>query len=112
MSLPEDRIIRNFRNETIADYSTRALEYQFGLFPMEFIFHASDWRLGFEEFWEYDKDKVRLFSQFETVVIKRFEQYQMPLILLRRPTPKDAVCQVFESARPMAPRRGALAAQD
>ncbi len=96
VSLPEDRMIRNFRNEVILDYSSRELEYKHGLFPMEFIFNASEWRVGFEEYWEYEKDKVKLFAQFETSVIKRFEQYQMPLILLRRPTPKDAVCQVFE----------------
>lgn len=96
VSLPEDRMPRNFRNEVLMDYSTRDLEYKHGLFPMEFIFNASDWRVGFEEYWEYEKEKVKLFTQFETGVIKRFEQYQMPLILLRRPTPKDAVCQVFE----------------
>lgn len=96
VSLPEDRMIRNFRNEVMLDYSSRELEYKHGLFPMEFIFNASEWRVGFEEYWEYEKDKVKMFAQFETSVIKRFEQYQMPLILLRRPTPKDAVCQVFE----------------
>lgn len=96
LSLPHDRLIRNFRGEVVSDYSTQAHEYQHGLFPFEYIFRASDWRLGFEEYWEYDREKVKLFSRFETNVIKRFEQYQMPLILLRRPTPKDAVCQVFE----------------
>ena len=96
VSLPEDRLIRNFRNEVVADFSTPEREYRAGLFPMEYIFRSSDWRLRFEEFWEYDKEKVKLFSRFETEVIKRFEQYQMPLIMLRRPTPKDAVCQVFE----------------
>ncbi len=96
VSLPDDRLVRSFRNDVIADYSTPDREYHHGLFPFEFIFNASDWRLGYEEYWEYEKEKVKLFSRFETTVIKRLEQYQMPLILLRRPTPKDAVCQVFE----------------
>jgi len=29
-------------------------------------------------------------------VIKRFEQYQVPAIVLVKETPKEAVCQVFE----------------
>src|SRR5436305_2092872 len=60
------------------------------------MFDCSDWRSGHNEFWTYDKDKVRLFDSFDRAVIKRFEQYQVPLILLRKETPKEAVCQVFE----------------
>lgn len=29
-------------------------------------------------------------------MIKRFEQYQVPVIELKRETPKEAVCLVFE----------------
>jgi hypothetical protein len=29
-------------------------------------------------------------------IIQPFQQYQVPLILLRKETPKEAVCQVFE----------------
>ena len=40
--------------------------------------------------------KTKLFDQFEKNVIKRFEQYQVPVIKLLKETPKIAVCQVFE----------------
>lgn len=96
VALPEDRIIRNFRGEGVADYSTSAKEYEAGLFPFTQIFDCSDWRAGYSEFWDYDREKIKRFDAFEKEIIKRFEQYQVPLILLRKETPKEAVCQVFE----------------
>lgn len=96
VSLPDDRLVRNFRNEVTADFSTPEREYETGLFPLNRVFSSAEWRRGFNRFWQHDSAKSELFDRFEEMVIKRFEQYQMPLILLRRPTPKDAVCQVFE----------------
>lgn len=96
VSLAESKQIKNFRGEVIVDYSTPEKEYEAGLFPLSQIFDCSNWRAGHDEFWDYDKDKIKLFIQFEKEVIKRFEQYQVPVISLGRETPKEAVCQVFE----------------
>lgn len=96
ISLPEDHIIRNFRGEIEADYSEREYQYQADLFPLSHIYDCSDWRAGYNNSWDYSKEKLKLFDQFEREVIKRFEHYQIPLILLKKETPKDAVCQVFE----------------
>lgn len=95
-SIPEDRVMRNFRKEIERDYSSPEKEYETGLFPLAQVFACSEWRSGHNEFWDYDKDKLKLFDRFESQVIKRFEQYQIPLILLRKETPKEAICQVFE----------------
>ena len=95
-SLPEDRKIINFRREVIADYSTPEKEYEAGLFPLSQVFNCADWRRGYSKFWGWDSEKAKLFDEFEGEVVKRFEQYQVPLILMRKETPKDAVCQVFE----------------
>lgn len=95
-SIPEDRKRRNFRGEVINDYSTTTLEFESGVFPFSQILHSSDWRTGFQEHFDYDKEKVKLFTAFEQEVIKRFEQYQVPVIQLTKETPKQAVCQVFE----------------
>lgn len=96
ISIPEDRKTRNFRWEVEKDYSTPEKEYEADLFPLDQVFDSAEWRRGYNTFWKYDKDKSKLFDDFEKEIIKRFEQYQIPLIELRKETPKDAVCQVFE----------------
>jgi hypothetical protein len=95
-SVPEDRKLRNFRGEIINDYSAPELEYKAGVFPFAQILHSADWRTGYQEFFDYDREKVKLFTAFEQEVIKRFELYQVPVIQLTKDTPKQAVCQVFE----------------
>ncbi|MEW6606853.1 MAG: DUF262 domain-containing protein [bacterium] len=95
-ALPEDRIIRNFRGEVINDYSLPEKEYESGLFPFAQIFDCSDWRREYNKFWGHDSEKSKQFDIFEVEIIDRFKQYQVPLIILRKETPKEAVCQVFE----------------
>ena len=96
VGLPEDKVIRNFRNEVISDYSTAEKEYEAGLFPLNNVFDSSDWRRGFNEYFDHNQEKSKLWDKFEGEVVKRFEQYQIPVIQLTKETPKDAVCQVFE----------------
>lgn len=96
ISLPENRQLKNFRGEVTEDYSTPAKEYERGLFPIGQVFDCSSWREGHQAHWDYDKDKIKLFSQFEKEIIKRFDKYQIPVISLGKETPKEAVCQVFE----------------
>jgi hypothetical protein len=96
VALPEDRIIKNFRNEPVDDFSDREREYLECMFPFSKVFNSSDWRMGFEEYWDYDREKIKLFSKFESQVITAFTKYQVPLIVLGPATPKEAVCQVFE----------------
>ncbi len=94
--LPEDKIIRNFRGEVTEDYSAPKREYEAGLFPLCQVFDCDEWRDGYQEYWDYDKERIKQFNQFNREVIKRFENYQVPLILMNKETPKEAVCLVFE----------------
>jgi hypothetical protein len=96
ISLPDTRQVKNFRGEVIEDYSSPEKEYERGLFPISQVFDCSNWQEGHQEYWDYDKDKIKLFRQFNKEIIKRFEQYQVPVISLGKETPKEAVCQVFE----------------
>lgn len=96
VSLPEDRQIKRFGREVVADYSTPEREYEAMLFPLSKVFDAFEWRVGFDRFWDHDRDKAELWNEFETSVVKRFEQYPVPVIELDKDTPKEAVCQVFE----------------
>lgn len=94
--IPEDKIVRNFRNETVCDYSTREKEFEAGLFPLHLVFDPDDWQMGYQEFWDYDKERIKTWNTFNRQVIKAFSQYQVPVIELGAATPKQAVCQVFE----------------
>ena len=96
VSIPEDLKMRNFRGEVLIDCSSNDKQFENGLFPLQKVLDSSDWRLDYNQFWDNDRDKAKLFDAFEKEVIKRFEQYQVPLIILRKETQKEAVCQVFE----------------
>jgi hypothetical protein len=96
VGVPQAKIVTDFRRNVLADCSTPVQEYKNGLFPLTQVFDCSNWRMGYSEFWNHDKDKNQLFNKFEREVIERFKQYQVPVILLRKETPKDAICHVFE----------------
>src|SRR5579859_4077817 len=96
ISLSEDKIIRNFRSEIEIDFSKPEYEYKADLFPLSQIYSYAGWMIGYLKYWDYSKEKIMLFNQFNDEVIKRLELYQVPLITLDKATPKDAICQVFE----------------
>lgn len=94
--LPADRMVRNFRGEVLDDYSTAELEYRAHLFPLAKVFDPDDWSMGFQEHWDYDRNKVKLWHAFRKEVVRKFDTYQLPVIELGKETPRQAVCQVFE----------------
>ena len=96
VSLPADRQVKRFGRDVVMDYSTPEREYESMLFPLSKVFDTDDWMEGFQEFWDYDKEKTRFWNKFNREIVKRFEQYQVPVIELSKDTPKEAVCQVFE----------------
>lgn len=96
ISVPEDKLVKTFRGEVTLDLSSDEDEFARDIFPVKAIFHSSDWRQEYSEFWDFARHKMKLFNEFEREVIKRFEQYQVPVIKLDKNTPKEAVCLVFE----------------
>lgn len=96
LGVPESRVIVNFRRETVLDLSTPESEYANCLFPITRIFDYARWRGEFNKHWKYAQEKVELFDAFESQVLEVFKSYQVPVIVLKRETPKEAVCQVFE----------------
>jgi len=96
LSVPEDRQVKTFGGEITLDVTTPEREYAADLFPVNRIFDSAEWRQAYSEHWSFDREKMRLFNDFEREVIKRFEQYQLPVIELKKQTPKEAVCLVFE----------------
>lgn len=96
VSLPEGKQIKRFGRDVLEDYSTARREYEAMIFPLNKVFDTDDWMEGFQEFWDFDKEKTRFWNRFNRKIVKRFEQYQVPVIELGKDTPKEAVCQVFE----------------
>lgn len=96
LSVPEDRLVKAFGGDIRLDVSSPEREFEQALFPVNRIFDSDDWRIAYDEHWGYDRERIRLFNEFNTEVIKRFEQYQIPVIELKKETPKEAVCLVFE----------------
>lgn len=50
-SIPEDRIVRNFRGETVVDYSIPEHEFEAGFFPLNQVLDSSNWRMAYQEYW-------------------------------------------------------------
>jgi hypothetical protein len=99
-SIPEDRVVRNFRNEPKEDYSTIELECQSEMFPLRLLFNTvdlMDWQMRYlQADPEKAQERMATWTRFTQDVVYRFQQYQLPLIKMFKETPKEAVCQVFE----------------
>jgi len=95
-SVPEDRIVRTFGGEPSLDISTPEKEYEQCMFPASSVFDAAPWRRRFNQYWRRDSTKIDLYDGFESEVLERFKQYNVPVIKLAKETPKEAVCLVFE----------------
>jgi hypothetical protein len=100
VGLPEDRVIRNFRGEVLADYSTAERECAAELLPLPLVFDVArlnDWMMKYLQAEPaLLQERLARWNALMQEVIQRYQQYQIPLILLRKETPKEAVCQVFE----------------
>jgi len=95
-SVPEDGLVKTFGGETALDLTAPEREYAQDLFPANRVFQSAEWRQAYNQHWNYAPEKIQLYDAFEREVIKRFEQYQLPVIELKKETPKEAVCLVFE----------------
>lgn len=90
------KIFRNFRGDQDLDLSSREKEYAHGMFPLHKVFDYTKWRRGYNNHWKRDSAKMELWDNFEIKVIDIFKAYNVPVIILDKQTPKEAVCNVFE----------------
>lgn len=99
VSLPESRKLYNFRNELQYDYSTRERECEAEILPLPLVFdhgELTQWQMCYLNGKpEGMQERLKKWSDLNQV-IQRYQQYQVPIISLRKETPKEAVCQVFE----------------
>lgn len=100
VGVPEDRIVRNFRGEVEEDYTTLEHECLAEMLPLSLVLDIAGlmrWQMRYIQMDPvHSQERMRRWSMLAQEVIESFQQYQIPVILLRKETSKEAVCQVFE----------------
>lgn len=100
VSLPKDRLTRNFRGEVVVDYSTPELERAHGLFPMGLMFDSmgqTQWMMAYVQADPSQMPaKMAEWQAFTEAVLQPFQKYQVPVIAMGKGTSKEAVCLAFE----------------
>lgn len=99
VSVPENRMITsNFGRDVELDLSSPEKEFENKMFPLNLILDTPGTFLWQQEYLKYyDNSVVSQYMDFQSKIIMPVIQYKMPVILLDRSTPKEAVCQVFEN---------------
>lgn len=83
----------NFGRDVELDLSTRELECKHMYFPCGLIMNADEWE---STLYRVNPDKFGLYMKFRGQILDIFRTYQLPVILLKKETTKEAVCLVFE----------------
>jgi hypothetical protein len=100
ISVPEDKIIRNFHKEVLADYSTTEKECAAEVFPLHLMFDTPEQFNWMHRYLQLDPSNMQeclaRWTSFVQQVIQSYQNYQVPIINLHKETPRVAVCQVFE----------------
>jgi len=87
------QIRSDFGRKVDLDLSNRELECQELYFPCSEILEAMAW---LQDLYTYNIEAVPQFFKFKTQVLDAYNDYQIPLIVLKKDTTKEAVCLVFE----------------
>jgi hypothetical protein len=90
------QITEDFGRRIVLDLSRKEYEFENLMYPVCMIDDYSVWRREFNEYWQYDREKSIFWDKFEGRIINSFNKYMLPVIILSKENPKEAVCQVFE----------------
>ncbi len=101
VSVPANKLITSdFGRNVEKDLTSREQEFKLKMFPLNIILDSAavlDWQNQYYSYMNYDHEIIQQFIELFSKVINPTQQYQMPVILLEKTTPKEAVCQVFEN---------------
>lgn len=101
ISVPATKIVTsNFGRDIDLDLSTPQKEYEHKLFPLNIVLDfmkTAMWQQNYFQHYGLDAAVVQEFMNFQNLITMPTIQYKMPVILLGKETPKEAVCQVFEN---------------
>lgn len=92
------QISEDFGRHIVLDLSRKEFEFKNLMYPtcMLDVNDYNVWRSEFNEYWQYDREKIKFWDEFEKKVIHNFNGYELPVIIMKKENPKEAVCQVFE----------------
>ena len=94
IAVDENRQLRsNFGRDVDLDLSTRELECQQLFFPCNQVMGSDDWEATLHQ---VAPELFATYMTFRSQVLAPFRSYQLPVILLKKETSKEAVCLVFE----------------
>ena len=100
-SVPENKIVTSeFGRKEDINLSKQEYEFENKVFPLNRILDyasAQEWQNKYYAYYSYNQDITKQFSEFYTKIAMPTFQYKIPVILLSKETPKEAVCQVFEN---------------
>lgn len=101
ISIPETKqVTSNFGQKIELDLSTRQDEFRQKMFPLNIILDSAEeqkWQNEYYAYYNYDPTVIQQFTGLFSEIILPVQKYAMPVILLDKETPKEAVCQVFEN---------------
>ena len=101
ISIPATKqVTSDFGRKVEMNLSTRQDEFKQKMFPLNIILNSGEeqgWQNEYYAYYNYDPDVIRQFTELFSKIIMPTQKYAMPVILLDKETPKEAVCQVFEN---------------
>lgn len=101
ISVPASKVVTsNFGRDIELDLSTPQKEYEHKLFHLNIVLDfmkTAMWQQNYFQHYGLDAAVVQEFMNFQNLITMPTIQYKMPVILLGKETPKEAVCQVFEN---------------
>jgi hypothetical protein len=97
VAMPVDKVERdNFGRDIVRDASTIEKECELGLFPLSKVLDVPATNAWMMAFVGSDPTKIQRWNAFYQQVLANFISYTVPVIVLRKETPREAVCTVFE----------------
>lgn len=101
VAVPTDRVERdNFGKNIVRDLSTTALECEHEMFPLWALYDGPAVDAWMVAYLQLDKEnmaeRLARWSTFKEQVLANLTGYTVPVIVLRKETPREAVCTVFE----------------
>jgi uncharacterized protein with ParB-like and HNH nuclease domain len=96
-SINENKVVtENIGRDIVLDLSQVEFEYKNLMYPVNMVDEYDEWRTKFSEYWDFDREKIIFWNEFERKIIRGFNNYMLPVIVMKKENPKEAVCQVFE----------------